>query len=98
MPGGGSGASRARASRKRRIRLRGRRRTCTWTGLTWHKPLSQLRSEEREAIYLQVVQGYTAAEAAELMERPRGTVLSLIHRGKARLRMLLRDQARQEDR
>ncbi|MCY3760474.1 MAG: RNA polymerase sigma factor [Gemmatimonadetes bacterium] len=60
--------------------------------------LSQLRSEEREAIYLQVVQGYTAAEAAELMERPRGTVLSLVHRGKARLRMLLRDQARQEDR
>ena len=60
--------------------------------------LSQLRSEEREAIYLQVVQGYTAAEAADLMERPRGTVLSLIHRGKARLRMLLRDQARREDR
>ena len=45
--------------------------------------LSRLRPEEREAIYLQAVKGYTAAEAAELMDRPRGTVLSLIHRGKA---------------
>ena len=60
--------------------------------------LSRLRPEEREAIYLQTVQGFTATEAAELMDRPRGTVLSLIHRGKARLRSFLRDQAPEEDR
>jgi len=51
--------------------------------------LAQLRPDEREAIYLQAVQGYTAAEAARLMDIPRGTVLSLIHRGKQRLRRIL---------
>ena len=55
------------------------------------RALGRLRETEREAIYLQAVQGYTAAETAELMAIPRGTVLSLIHRGKARLRQLLRD-------
>ena len=60
--------------------------------------LSRLRSEEREAIYLQAVQGYTAAEAARLMDRPRGTVLSLIHRGKARLRSFLCEPPPEEDR
>ena len=60
--------------------------------------LSRLRSEEREAIYLQAVQGYTAAEAARLMDRPRGTVLSLIHRGKARLRTFLGDPPPESDR
>lgn len=51
--------------------------------------LGRLRPDEREAIYLQSVQRYTAAETAALMDMPRGTVLSLIHRGKARLRRLL---------
>ena len=58
-------------------------------GLDLTQALGQLRAAEREAIYLQAVQGYPAAETAGLMDMPRGTVLSLIHRGKARLRRML---------
>ena len=47
--------------------------------------LSALRVEEREAIYLHLVEGYTAAEVAELTDRSRNTVLSLIHRGRHKL-------------
>jgi len=47
--------------------------------------LSVLRVEEREAIYLHLVEGYTAAEVAELTERSRNTVLSLIRRGRKKL-------------
>ena len=61
------------------------------------RALARLRETEREAIYLQAVQGYTAAETAELMDVPRGTVLSLIHRGKARLRQLLRDPVSEDE-
>ncbi|MBT3346693.1 MAG: RNA polymerase sigma factor [Gemmatimonadetes bacterium] len=55
------------------------------------RALGRIRPEEREAIYLQSVQRYTAAETAKLMDMPRGTVLSLIHRGKSRLRRILCD-------
>lgn len=48
--------------------------------------LGVLRPEEREALYLSAVEGYTAAEIGELSDRPRNTVLSLIHR--ARLKVL----------
>lgn len=47
--------------------------------------LGCLRPEEREALYLHCVEGYTAAEIAELTARPRGTVLSLISRAKKRI-------------
>jgi len=47
--------------------------------------LSELRVEEREAIYLHLVEGYTAAEIGVLTERSRNTVLSLIHRGRKKL-------------
>lgn len=49
-------------------------------------PLAALRPQEREALFLQVVEGYTAKEIARMTERPRGTVLSLIHRAKTKLR------------
>ncbi len=49
------------------------------------RSLSMLRVEEREAIYLHLVEGYTAAEVAELTERSRNTVLSLIQRGRKKL-------------
>jgi RNA polymerase sigma-70 factor (ECF subfamily) len=55
------------------------------------RSLSMLRVEEREAIYLHLVEGYTAAEIAELTERSRNTVLSLIHRGRKKLVRALRD-------
>lgn len=49
------------------------------------RSLAILRVEEREAIYLHLVEGYTAAEVAELTERSRNTVLSLIRRGRKKL-------------
>ncbi len=48
--------------------------------------LSALRDVEREVLYLSVVEGYTADEIAALTLSVRGTVLSLIHRAKKRLR------------
>ena len=47
--------------------------------------LSCLRAEEREALYLNCVEGYTAAEIGELTDQPRGTVLSHLSRAKKRL-------------
>ncbi len=48
------------------------------------RALAALRPAEREAIYLHCVEGYTAREIAELTGHPRNTVLSLLHRGRAR--------------
>lgn len=53
--------------------------------------LAQLRPEEREAIFLNSVEGYTIQEIADFTARPRGTVLSLVHRGKQKLAHLLKD-------
>lgn len=53
------------------------------------RALGTLRFEEREALFLAAVEGYTAEEIGELTSRPRGTVLSLLHRAKAKLRTLL---------
>jgi RNA polymerase sigma-70 factor (ECF subfamily) len=47
--------------------------------------LAALRSEEREAIFLNSVEGYTVREIAAFTQRSRGTVLSLIHRGKQKM-------------
>lgn len=55
------------------------------------RSLSVLRVEEREAIYLHLVEGYSAAEVAKLTERSRNTVLSLIHRGRKKLLAALSD-------
>jgi RNA polymerase sigma-70 factor (ECF subfamily) len=52
--------------------------------------LGRLRPDEREALYLAAVEGYTANEIAKLTDRPRGSVLSMLHRAKARLRDVLR--------
>jgi len=56
------------------------------------RALGSLRAEEREALFLAVVEGYTAEEIAILTARPRGTILSLLYRTKAKLRDLLRKQ------
>jgi len=50
------------------------------------KFLMMLRDVEREALYLSVVEGYTADEIATLTSTARGTVLSLIYRAKIKLR------------
>ena len=52
--------------------------------------LAALRPEEREAIFLNSVEGYTAQEIADLTRRPRGTVLSLMQRGKKKMARILR--------
>jgi RNA polymerase sigma-70 factor (ECF subfamily) len=51
--------------------------------------LGQLRPEERETIFLSVVEGYTAQEIALLSGQSRNSVLSLIRRGLAKLRARL---------
>lgn len=53
------------------------------------KALDTLRAEERETMYLAVVEGYTAQEIADMTGRPRGTILSLLHRTRAKLRQTL---------
>ena len=50
--------------------------------------LSGLRDIEREALFLNIVEGYSANEIATLTGRPRGTVLSLIHRSRKKLAAL----------
>ena len=48
--------------------------------------LRQLRDVERETLYLSVVEGYTADEISTMTSTARGTVLSMIHRAKIKLR------------
>lgn len=47
--------------------------------------MSRLRPEESEALYLNVVEGYTASEIAGQTGSPRGTILSHIHRARQKL-------------
>ncbi|MFP6757939.1 MAG: RNA polymerase sigma factor [Alphaproteobacteria bacterium] len=56
-------------------------------------PLASLGAAEREALFLNVVEGYTAREIGTFTGRPRGTVLSLIHRAKRKLRGAIEAQA-----
>jgi len=57
--------------------------------------LADLRSVEREALFLWVFEGHTAAEIATLTEQTRGTVLSQLHRAKAKLKKHLDQHAKQ---
>jgi RNA polymerase sigma-70 factor (ECF subfamily) len=54
-----------------------------------HRALGQLRPDDREIIYLTVVEGYTAQEIADMTDRPRGTILAIMFRAKRRLREML---------
>ncbi len=51
--------------------------------------LAVLRPEEREAIFLNSVEGYSVREIAAFTRCSRGTVLSLIHRGKRKMAKVL---------
>ena len=55
------------------------------------KMLEVIRPEEREVLYLSLVEGYTAQEIGEITDKPRGTVLTLAYRGKAKMRQVLSD-------
>ena len=50
--------------------------------------LGRLRDIEREALFLHIVEGYSTEEIAAITGKPRGTVLSLIHRSKKKLAAL----------
>ena len=55
------------------------------TNLDLETSLSRLSAEEREVVYLNCVEGYSAAELATMLEKPRSTVLNMLSRAKARL-------------
>jgi len=56
--------------------------------------LAALRTVEREALYLQIVEGYTAFEIAELTQSSRGSVLSLIYRARKKLQKSIEKKER----
>ena len=51
---------------------------------------------ERAVLVLSALEGYTAREIGELLDAPRGTILSLMHRTRAKLRRWLQDDPDQE--
>ena len=53
------------------------------------RALGAIRPEERCVIFLWAVEELSAQQIAELMEWPRSTVLSLLQRGRAKLRRML---------
>lgn len=62
------------------------------------RALGLLRPEERAVLLLSAVEGYTAAEIGKLLDAPRGTVLSLMHRTRAKMRRWLDPDPAQEER
>ncbi|MEX2101347.1 MAG: sigma factor-like helix-turn-helix DNA-binding protein, partial [Actinomycetota bacterium] len=54
-----------------------------------------LPEEQRVAITLVDLSGFSTADAAETMGTPRGTVLSRLHRGRKALALLLPEHARE---
>lgn len=56
--------------------------------------MKRLRPEEREALYLNVVEGWTASEISSQTGTPRGTILSHIHRARQKLAKALGSEFR----
>ena len=54
-----------------------------------HDALSRLPEEQRVAIALMDLSGFTAAEVARITGAPRGTILARVHRGRKKLAQLL---------
>ena len=48
--------------------------------------LAMLKPDERETLYLCVVEGWSTQEVAEFSARPRNTILGILHRAKKHLR------------
>ena len=81
-------------NRQRRRRLwdrwlRGQRPDASWVipeRIDLWRALGELKPEQRAALLLNVVDGYTQAEIARILSVPEGTVASWISRGRASLR------------
>jgi RNA polymerase sigma-70 factor (ECF subfamily) len=58
--------------------------------------MRQLGPEFRDVVFMAIVEERSYAEIAEELEIPIGTVMSRLHRGKAKLRKLLADYATAE--
>jgi len=59
--------------------------------------LARLRDDEREALFLTAVEGWSVESVAAHQQRPRNTVLSILHRARLKLREWMAASARQED-
>ena len=63
---------------------------------TLHRAMELLRPEERATLLLSAVEGYSAREIGELLDLPRGTVLSLMHRTRTKMRRWLTESSDRE--
>jgi RNA polymerase sigma-70 factor (ECF subfamily) len=62
-----------------------------------HDALAQLSDGQRVAISLVDLSGFSTAEAARIMETPRGTVLSRLHRGRRALALIVRERIQERE-
>lgn len=58
--------------------------------------LNALPEDFRLVVYLADVEGFSYQEIADIIERPIGTVMSRLHRGRSRLRQSLAEYAREQ--
>ena len=58
-----------------------------------HEALARLPEKQRDVVVLHYLHGLTAAEVAEVLQIPTGTVLSRLHTSRATLRELLSDES-----
>lgn len=56
------------------------------------KIIFELPVKNREILFLSIVEEYTAQEIADLLNMPRGTVLSILHRTKQKLKKQLQEK------
>jgi RNA polymerase sigma-70 factor (ECF subfamily) len=61
-----------------------------------NEALRQLSIQQREAVTLMDLCGFTASQVADIVGAPRNTVLSRAHRGHKRLALLLEEMTRNE--
>jgi RNA polymerase sigma-70 factor (ECF subfamily) len=62
-----------------------------------HEALWALPDEQRIAIALMDLDGFTASEVSRITGAPRGTVLARVHRGRKRLASILEKERVDED-
>jgi len=77
--------------------LRGERRDPSWVmpeRIDLWRALADLRPQQRAALLLNVVDGYTQAEVARILEVPEGTVATWVAEAKRRVRAALGEESR----